>query len=143
MTWDNHLEETRQQALQALSKVEIPWRSGSKRYFDTWYPRFFIKPEHEADPSIKRWKMKKGWPYKLGYYIFIDAYLSFLAEKNGMYQTTIIDQEIISVLCRMKQGEMKLQEWFDLIAPLLPAGCNLKDSEGRLPVEIYEVPKND
>jgi hypothetical protein len=141
MAWDISLEETRQQALRALSKTAIPWRDGSREYFMTWYPRFFIQPSYEADPSIKRWKMKKGWPYKLGYYLFIDAYLSFMAQASGIYQTTIADPEITSVLCRMKQGEMILQEWLDLIAPLLPPGCDLADSEGRLPVEFASYEK--
>jgi len=143
MTWDTPLERTRQQALKTLSRVTIPWREGSRYYFDTWYPRFFIRPGDEADPSIRRWKMAKGWPYKLGYYIFVDAYLSSMAAEAGRYQTGVTDQEIVSVLCRMKQGEMVLQEWLDLISPLLPEGCSLKDSEGRLPVEFREVRTDD
>jgi len=136
MTWDTNLEEIRQKAFQTLSKTKIPWRDGSREYFSTWYPRFFINPSFEADPSIKRWKMQKGWPYKLGYYLFIDTYLSLLAEKSGKYQTIITDSEIASILCRMKQGEMSLQEWMDLITHLLPPGCSLKDGEGKIPVEF-------
>lgn len=143
MTWDTSLEEKRQKALETLSKVKIPWRDGSRQYFETWYPHFFIHPDHEPYPSVKRWKIAKGWPYKLGYYIFVDAYLSRLAEDRGEYQTIIADQEITSALCRMKQGDMVLQEWLDLVAPLLPEGCDLKDNEGRWPAEYREVQAHD
>jgi hypothetical protein len=85
--------------------------------------------------------MARGWPYKLGYYIFVDFYLSSVAVEEGKYKTVISDQKIIALLHRMKQGEVSLQEWLDLISPLLPSGCSLRNSEGMLPVEFQGANK--
>lgn len=141
MNCNERLEEIRIKALQELRNRKIDWRTGSQAYFNFWYRHFYIDPLQESNPSIARWKKQKGWPYKLGYYIYVDLYLSQRAQASGKYSVDITDPEIKAVLCRIKKGDMELQEWMDIIAPMLPKGCDLMDKSGNKPPEFREVQK--
>jgi hypothetical protein len=92
--------------------------ASSSAYFDTWYPHVQMGME-SPDMNVRRWTQVKGWPYKIGYYLYLDAVLMSKATQTGWFNPGAMSVAEAATAVKLKRGEMLMTEWREAILPFL------------------------
>lgn len=101
--------------VQKTSSWQDNYLQASCRYVTEYGASLLGSPCFEPKGWIRRWKALKGWGFKLGYYIAVDAIICNYVVNHGIFDTkqAVEQSGQRDRLLQYKKGSVTFAEWFD------------------------------